>query len=88
LRENGCEWDSDTCSAAAEGGHLSTLQWARENGFEWDSDTCLAAARGGHLSALQWARENGCYWDKRTLLREAQNCGNPDAVSYIIDDLE
>jgi len=32
LRENGCNWNGGTCSAAAENGHLSVLQWARENG--------------------------------------------------------
>ena len=31
-RENGCEWDSDTCSDAALNGHLSVLKWARKNG--------------------------------------------------------
>ena len=44
-RENGCDWDSNTCSYAAENGHLEVLKWARENGCEWDSDTCAYAAR-------------------------------------------
>jgi hypothetical protein len=34
-RENGCPWDEETCSAAAEGGHLEVLKWARENGCPW-----------------------------------------------------
>ena len=34
---NGCEWISDTCWAAARGGHLEVLQWARANGCEWDA---------------------------------------------------
>ena len=51
-RENGCDWDSDTCSSAAQGGHLGVLQWARENGCEWNYMTCCAAAEGGHLGVL------------------------------------
>src|SRR5579872_5639992 len=31
LRKNGCDWDSNTCSAAASNGHLEVLKWAREN---------------------------------------------------------
>lgn len=58
-----CVWDDDTCAAAAEGGHLALLQWARANGCEWSSSTCTEAARGGHLALLQWARANGCTWD-------------------------
>ena len=59
-RENGCEWNSLTCSYAAEGGHLDVLQWARENGCECGAATCVCAARSGHLEVLRWARENGC----------------------------
>ena len=39
-RNNGCDWDSDTCACAAQNGHLEVLQWARNNGCDWDSDTC------------------------------------------------
>jgi len=46
-RENGCPWDSRTCYAAAEGGHIELLRWARENGCPWGEDTRrLAAAKG------------------------------------------
>ena len=31
-RENGCPWDSFTCSYAALNGHLEVLRWAKENG--------------------------------------------------------
>ena len=41
-RENGCEWNSNTCANAALNGHLEVLKWARENGCEWDSDTCAS----------------------------------------------
>ena len=33
-RENGCKWDSLTCSNAALNGHLYVLKWASENGEE------------------------------------------------------
>ena len=32
LRDNGCSWDEDMCTAAAHGGHLTVLQWQRDNG--------------------------------------------------------
>ena len=59
-------WDRDTCAAAALGGHLEVLQWARANGCPWDIRTCHKAAEGGHLKVLLWARANGCPWDKGT----------------------
>eukprot|EP01044_Picomonas_judraskeda_P001463 COSAG03_NODE_88_length_13468_cov_4.757798_10_plen_40_part_00 len=31
-RANGCEWDAETCSEEAFGGHLEVLQWARAYG--------------------------------------------------------
>jgi hypothetical protein len=38
-REQGCPWDETLCAAAAAGGHLETLKWARG-----DSTACAAAA--------------------------------------------
>jgi hypothetical protein len=58
-RENGCDWDSGTCSGAAENGHLEVLKWARENGCDWEEWTCSNAAENGHLEVLKWARQNG-----------------------------
>ena len=37
-REHGCDWDSETCSAAAQEGHLDCLIWAREMVV---NETCL-----------------------------------------------
>ena len=54
--------------AAAEGGHLELLQWARANGCLWNEDTCWMAAGGGHLEMLQWARANGCPWNESTCM--------------------
>ena len=59
-REYGCEWDRDTCMAAAWNGHLDCLKYAREHGCVWDGDTCSAAAENGHLDCLKYAREHGC----------------------------
>jgi hypothetical protein len=52
-----------TCDAAAGGGHLEVLRWAREHGATWHEETCIAAARGGHLAVLQWLREHDCPWN-------------------------
>src|SRR5437764_9676510 len=53
LRENNCDWNSDTCAYAAKYGHLSLLKWARQNGCDWDSWTCASAAQNGHLEVLR-----------------------------------
>jgi len=34
VREQGCEWDGETCSGAG-GSHLEVLKWARASGCEW-----------------------------------------------------
>ena len=57
-RENGCNWNSFTCSNAVENGHLEVLKWARQNSCEWDSFTCSCAAENGHLEVLKWAKLN------------------------------
>ena len=54
----------ETCAAAAAGGRLEVLKWAREHGCDWDEVTCACAARGGHLEVLKWAREHGCPWEE------------------------
>ena len=55
LRANGCPWDEETCTCAAEGGHLEVLQWARANGCPWDRQTRQIAS--GHI--LEWVVANG-----------------------------
>ena len=42
-RENGCPWDEDTCSFAAEGGHLEVLA---VGSCKWLSMECTELARG------------------------------------------
>ena len=74
-------WNADTCWAAAQGGQLEALQWARENGCPWDERTCRSAAYSGHLEALQWARENDCPWDENTCWAAAQG-GHLEALKW------
>jgi hypothetical protein len=48
------------CQAAAKGGHLEVLQWARANGCPWDNYTLINARHAGHLELVNWATANGC----------------------------
>lgn len=77
-----CRWlmaDADVCSAitanqpidllraAAIGGHVHVLEWARESHkLPWDASVCAAAAHGGQLETVQWLRLHCCPWDKAT----------------------
>ena len=46
--------------AAAEGGHVSVLQWCQDNGcLSLHKDTCNHAAMRGRLNVLKWCREHG-----------------------------
>lgn len=54
------------CQAAAMGGQLGVLQWARDKGCPWGGRTCSEAAKIGQFEALKWARYNGCPWDEHT----------------------
>ena len=38
--------NASTCEAAADGGHLAVLQWARATGCDWNAITCIMAAGG------------------------------------------
>jgi len=62
VREHGCDWDEETCSEAAAGGHLEVLTWVREHGCPWvevdegdgeyTMNCCTCAVSGGHLEVL------------------------------------
>ena len=39
-----------TCEAAAEGGHLDVLRWAREHHCPWDANTCVLHAASKRLA--------------------------------------
>ena len=43
-RENGCDWNEETCDDAALNGHLECLKYAREHGCPWNEETCTHAA--------------------------------------------
>jgi hypothetical protein len=53
-------------AAAAKGGCLQTLQWARGQGCPWDVSVSRAAAEKGHPAVLQWLWQRGCPWGKST----------------------
>ena len=58
-RANGCPWNKQTCTRAAEGGHLEVLQWAIENGCPWEWHECMVGAtEKGTLDMLAWLNEN------------------------------
>ena len=61
LFENGCPWDDEICSSAAETGHLDVLKYAHENGYPLD-ETCASAAYeyGPWPHIMEYLRENDC----------------------------
>jgi hypothetical protein len=66
-RANGCPWNEQVCTYAAQGGHLEVLQWARTNGSPWNDATCYWAAQSGHLEVLKWVIANGCPYNRDRL---------------------
>jgi hypothetical protein len=84
-RARGCPWDENTCTHAAEGGHLEVLQWARkqEPPLPWDENTCTHAAVGGHLKVLQWARAQGCPWDEAAMYEHAAAAGQLEVLRWM-----
>ena len=61
LRDHsGYEFRWKTCTGAAKGGQLQTLQWLREQGCPWDETTTIMAAKMGHHEMLEWLLDNGC----------------------------
>ena len=44
LHENGCSWDTFTCSFAARNGHLDCLKYAIENNCIYDKQQCINSA--------------------------------------------
>jgi len=66
LHENGCPWDSYTCSSAAYNGHLPVLQYLHENGCPWDYGTCLNVGYYKHWDCLQYLVDNKCEgWEEQ-----------------------
>ena len=58
--EHDCDWISDICKIAAEGGQLECLKYAHEHDCDWISDICKIAAEGGQLECLKYAHEHDC----------------------------
>lgn len=82
-RANGCLWDKNTCTCAANQCHLEVLKWARQNGCPWDEETCLNAAMCGHDGIFQWVLENGCPWSRNHGISEsAAGSNNPWLVEW------
>ena len=72
LRDNTCQWNSETTRLAAYyGGQLEVLKLARAHGCPWDMGTCVNVADGGQLEVLQWAHANGCAWEPEMCTRAA-----------------
>jgi hypothetical protein len=60
LRSERCAWNDSVCSAAAQGGHVSTLHWLREHGCPCDANkVCTAAAAGGSVAVMQYLQQQG-----------------------------
>ena len=87
--ENGCPWNEETCTNAAEGGHLETLKWAYMNGCE-GGYFFLSAIGNGHLEILnlwlqskivKWARSIGYPWDEDTCTTAA-GCGRIEILQW------
>jgi hypothetical protein len=90
-QEEGMAWQSqEVCIAAAEGGSLEALRWARQRGCRWGVATTAAAAMGGHLECLKWLRcgeehkEGCCPWDRSTWT-EAAKGGHEHVLQWIQD---
>lgn len=60
LHENGCDWNEETCIAAASYGYLNILKYLRKNGCPWNNDTAVFATCNGHYALYDWTIANGC----------------------------
>ena len=70
LLAQGCEWDTDTCKNAAEGGHLEVLQFLQSNQgpsgerkeeCPWNVQECHDAARGAETDRRSRGRPSKRY---------------------------
>ena len=62
---------AEVIRAAATGGHVHVIEWARAQGLGWDASCTAAAAFAGNLEMLQWLRAHCCPWDKNCTARAA-----------------
>lgn len=54
--------NEDTCTGAAQNGHLEVLKYLHENDCEWSDQTASLAAEAGQLECLKYLHENECEW--------------------------
>ena len=77
---------SGVCRAAAAGGHLHILQWARSQSppCPWNEWACRLAAEHGHVDVLQWLRSETppCPWNE-FVCRLAALRGRLDALQWL-----
>jgi len=81
--EQGCPWNVNTCTMAAQSGHLECLKYAHDNGCPWDKGTCTMAAQSGHWECLKYAWENGCPWNQKACEYAAKS-KNLECLEYVV----
>ncbi|AJF97763.1 ankyrin repeat protein [Pandoravirus inopinatum] len=85
---NRCMWH-EVARAAASGGHLDVIQWAKDVGHPWRDGICDAAARGCHLNVLSWAYdEHGCAWSDRSKAKACKRAvrrGDLELIKWLVD---
>jgi len=77
--------NEDTCTAAAEGGHLHVLQYLHNHGCFLDQGTCEAAAKNGHLDILEWLHENHKIFVPSLCFVMAASKGNLDVLQWLYE---
>lgn len=70
---NEVDYDEETATQAALGGHLNIIEWLTEHlKIKWNEQTCTAAAYNGHLEILKYIRSHGCPWNADVCFFAAQ----------------
>ena len=75
--------DASTCTAAASGGHLDVLKWARQELIPWGEDTFDEAVKNGHFELLRWAHGEGCKWSINSLRLACYNPRHLDIATWL-----
>lgn len=85
MQSVGSNIDSSVCSAAAAGGHIHVLEWAREQRCKWNADTARAAALHGRLNVFMWGVEQSCYVCRdASVMRWAAASGCIDLLCWML----
>lgn len=75
-------WHTETTKAAAAGGHLHIVRWAREKGCPWSRSTVSTALANGHLDFAKWCLAHGC---EAGDVRDAVRSGSLECVRFALD---